>query len=79
MTVIFMITSNGNLSRHGYVDIKDKTKLSRHRALMRIIRSGQTPMELYRRLNSLMIQFNTRDPKLSKIYKSDRDWVKQKS
>lgn len=79
MTVVFMITTNSNLSHHGYVDVKSKTKLSRHRALMRIIRSGQTPMELYRRLNTLVMQFKNRDPKLSKIYKADRDWVKQKS
>jgi hypothetical protein len=78
MTVIFMISTNGNLSRHGYVDLKDKTKLARHRALMRIIRSGQSPMSLFRRLNALMILFKNRDPKLSKIYKVDRDWVKQK-
>ena len=73
-----MISTNGNLSRHGYVDLKDKTKLARHRALMRIIRSGQSPMSLFRRLNALMILFKNRDPKLSKIYKVDRDWVKQK-
>ena len=78
MTVIFMISTNGNLSRHGYVDLKDKTKLARHRALMRIIRSGQSPMSIFRRLNALMILFKNRDPKLSKIYKVDRDWVKQK-
>ena len=78
MTVIFMISTNGNLSRHGYVELKDKTKLARHRALMRIIRSGQSPMSLFRRLNALMILFKNRDPKLSKIYKVDRDWVKQK-
>lgn len=78
MAVIFMISTNGNLSRHGYVDLKDKTKLARHRALMRIIRSGQSPMSLFRRLNALMILFKNRDPKLSKIYKVDRDWVKQK-
>tara|TARA_B110000495_G_C22959258_1_gene562225 strand:- start:883 stop:1107 length:225 start_codon:yes stop_codon:yes gene_type:complete len=73
-----MISTNGNLSRHGYVDLKDKTKLARHRALMRIIRSGQSPMSIFRRLNALMILFKNRDPKLSKIYKVDRDWVKQK-
>lgn len=78
MAVIFMISTNGNLSRHGYVDLKDKTKLARHRALMRIIRSGQSPMSIFRRLNALMILFKNRDPKLSKIYKVDRDWVKQK-
>ena len=78
MTVIFMISTNGNLSRHGYVHLKHKTKLARHRALMRIIRSGQSPMSLFRRLNALMILFKNRDPKLSKIYKVDRDWVKQK-
>ena len=78
MTVVFMISTNGYLSRHGYVDVKRKTKLSRHRALMRVFRSGESPLRLFRRLNALMVLFKNKDPKLSKIFKGDRDWVKEK-
>ncbi len=78
MAVIFMISTNGYLSRHGYVDVKKKTKLSRHRALMRVFRSGESPLRLFRRLNALMVLFKNKDPKLSKIFKEDRDWIKEK-
>jgi hypothetical protein len=72
------ISSNGYLSRHGYVDVKSMTKLARHRALGRVIKNGEPPLGLFRRLNVLMILFKNKDPKLSKLFKSDRDWVKKK-
>lgn len=78
MVVIFMLSTNGYLSQHGYVDVKKKTKLSRHRALMRVFRSGESPLRLFRRLHALVILFKNKDPKLSKIFKEDRDWVKKK-
>lgn len=78
MAVVFMISSNGYLSRHGYVDVKEKTKLARHRALMRVIRSGEPPLGLFRRLNALMVLFKNKDKKLSRIFQEDRDWVKSK-
>lgn len=78
MAVVFMISSNGYLSRHGYVDVKEKTKLARHRALMRVIRSGEPPLGLFRRLNALMVLFKNKDKKLSRIFREDRDWVKSK-
>jgi hypothetical protein len=78
MAVIFMLSTNGYLSQHGYVGVKKKTKLSRHRALMRVFRSGESPLRLFRRLHALVILFKNKDPKLSKIFKEDRDWVKKK-
>ena len=78
MAVIFMLSTNGYLSQHGYVDGKKKTKLSRHRALMRVFRSGESPLRLFRRLHALVILFKNKDPKLSKIFKEDRNWVKKK-
>lgn len=78
MAVIFMLSTNGYLSQHGYVDVKKKTKLSRHRALMRVFRSGEPPLRLFRRLHALVILFKNKDLKLSKIFKEDRDWVKKK-
>lgn len=76
--VIIPIRSNGKLSEHGYEDVREKTELARHRALAKVIRAGEPPLGLFRRLNVLMILFKTKDPKLSKIFKKDRDWVKQK-
>jgi len=73
-----MLSTNGYLSQHGYVDVKKKTKLSRHRALMRVFRSGESPLRFFRRLHALVILFKNKDPKLSKIFKEDRDWVKKK-
>jgi hypothetical protein len=76
--VIIPLSNSGIMSDHGYSGVRDKSPLSRHRALARIIRSGEPPLGLFRRLNVLMILFKRTDPKLSKIFKSDRDWVKNK-
>jgi len=72
------ISNTGYLSKHGYVDVKDKPVLARHRALAKVIRTGEPPLGLFRRLNVLMILFKRKDPKLSKIFKKDRDWVREK-
>jgi len=66
------------MSAHGYSDVRDKSRLARHRALARVMRASESPLGLFRRLNVLMILFKRTDPKLSKIFKSDRDWVKEK-
>jgi hypothetical protein len=42
---------------------------------MRVLRAGEPPLGLYRRLNILMVLFKYKNPKLSKIFKSDRDWI----
>lgn len=72
------ISNSGYLSKQGYVDIKKKSELARRRALGKVIRAGEPPLGLFRRLNVLMILFRRKDPKLSKIFKNDRDWVKEK-
>jgi hypothetical protein len=77
-TVVIPLSNSGILSEHGYVDVKKKTNLARHRALMRVARAGEPPLSLFRRLNVLMILFKNKDPKLSKIFKEDRDWVREK-
>ena len=72
------IRSNSKLSIHGYSDVREKSPLARHRALSKVIKAGEPPLGLFRRLNVLMILFKKTDPKLSKIFKKDRDWVKEK-
>jgi hypothetical protein len=78
MVVRIPLSNSGILSAHGYEDVKEKSELTRHRALMRVVRAGEPPLGLFRRLNVLMILFKNKDPKLSKIFKKDRDWVKEK-
>jgi hypothetical protein len=72
------ISNSGILSEYGYEKVRDKSELARHRALARVIRSGEPPLGLFRRLNVLMILFKRKDPTLSTIFKADRDWVKEK-
>lgn len=76
--VIIPLSNAGIMSAHGYSDVREKSPLARHRALARVVRSGEPPLGLFRRLNVLMILFKRTDPKLSKIFKKDRDWVKDK-
>ena len=78
MVVRIPMRTNGYLSKQGYVGVKSMTKLARHRALSRVIKSGESPLGLFRRLNVLMILFKNKDPKLSKLFKNDRDWIKKK-
>ena len=70
MVVRIPLSNSGILSAHGYEGVREKSELARHRALMRVV--------LFRRLNVLMILFKRKDPKLSKIFKEDRDWVREK-
>jgi hypothetical protein len=76
--VVIPLSNSEILSNQGYKDVKDMTVLARHRALARVIRTGEPSLGLFRRLNVLMILFKKTNPKLSKIFKSDRDWVKEK-
>ena len=76
--VIIPLGNNTLLSDHGYKGVIDKSPLARHRALMRVIRDGEPWLGLFRKLNVLMILFKNKNPKLSKIFKEDRDWVRLK-
>ena len=76
--VIIPLGNNTLLSDHGYKGVIDKSPLARHRALMRVIRDGEPWLGLFRKLNVLMILFKNENPKLSKIFKQDRAWVRDK-
>ena len=78
MVVKIPISNSGIMSEHGYEGVRNKSVIARHRALARVIRSGEPPLGLFRRLNVLMILFKRKDPVLSSIFKLDRDWVKEK-
>ena len=66
----------GTLTQFGYE--ARKSKLARHRALMKAARSGEPPLSIFRKLNALMILTKRTQPRLSKIYMEDRDYVKEK-
>jgi len=71
--------SPGVLGEYGYKNVKNMTELARHRALLRVIRDGkEEPLSLFRRLNALMVLFKYKDPKLSVIFKKDRDYIRKK-
>jgi len=76
--VIIPLSNNSLLSDHGYKDVIHKTELARHRALLRVIRDGEPWLGLFRKLNVLMILFKNKNPKLAKIFKTDRDWIRDK-
>ena len=66
------------LSLHGYSDIKHKTELARHRALGRAMRSGESPMTIFRALILRSTYFKYSDPKLSRMFRADASWVRSK-
>jgi len=72
------LRQNVSLAVFGYKDVATKSKYARHRALSRAIKAGEPALGLFRRLNALMIFFKNSKPRLSKIFKSDRDWVRLK-
>ena len=69
MVVRIPLSNSGILSAHGYEDVKEKSKLARHRALMRVVRAGEPPLGLFRRLNVLMILFKNKIPNCLKFLK----------
>jgi len=78
MSVRIPLRQNVSLGVFGYSEVAKMTKYARHRALSRAVKAGEPPLGLFRRLNALMIFFKNSKPRLSKIFKSDRDWVKLK-
>ena len=76
--VVRIPVKKGVLRKFGYTDAKTMSPLARHRALLRVIRSGEPPLSLYRRLNVLMILFKYKDPRMSNIFKRDRDYIGKK-
>jgi len=71
------LRKDGYLSKQGYVGVRNKSTELRHAALAKVVAAGEPPLGLFRRLNVLMIFFRNRDPNLSQIFKTNRDWVKK--
>lgn len=64
------------LSKYGYDKVADKTDLSRHKILQKALNSGEKPLSLSRRLNALSTLTKNTNPKTSKIFKRDSEWIK---
>lgn len=66
----------GRLSKYGYDEIEGKSDLSRHKALKKAMQSGEKPLSVSRRLNALAIVTKNTNPKLSRTFKEDSEWIK---
>lgn len=63
------------LKKYGYHNVKDLSKVQRHTALKKALKKIK-PLSLMRRLNALAVLNKDQNPRLSKIFKSDSEWIK---
>lgn len=66
----------GRLSKYGYDDVEERSDLSRHTALKKAFQSGEKPLSVSRRLNALATLTKNTNPKLSRTFKEDSEWIK---
>jgi len=75
-----IISHPGTLSAYGYRDVRGKSELARHRALLRAVRGlvaekkitfREAALKVFRKLNAVMIL----NPSMSAIFRADRDWL----
>jgi hypothetical protein len=69
------VLQKGTLGQYGYHSKESKEK--RHTALKKAIIHIK-PLSVYRKLNVLYILNKNRNPKLSKLFKEDAEWLKNK-
>lgn len=82
--VVKIAVKKGGLLKYGYK--ASHTKLGRYRALNRAVRGTmrkgftrrQSIVKIMRRLNVLTIYFKNKNPKLSKLFRADMLWLRQK-
>lgn len=65
----------GDLEKFGYDDVKNLTKSQRQSALKKALKKIK-PLSLFRKINALYVLNENKDPKLAKIFKDDRDFIK---
>lgn len=66
----------GTLSEFGYSDVKNLTERQRHIALKKAAKDY--PLSVYRKLIAISTLNKNKDPKLSKLFRKDAEWVKSK-
>ena len=67
------VLQKGTLGQYGYHSVESKEK--RHAALKIAIKHIK-PLSVYRKLNVLSILNKNRNPKISKLFKDDAEWLK---
>lgn len=69
----------GRLGKYGYDDVAERSDLARHTALKAAVEAGEKPLSVSRRLNALATLTKNTNPKLSKKFKQDSEWIKRSS
>lgn len=67
--------NKGVLKKYGYNDVKNMSSKERHEALMKA-KKDINPLSLYRKLIVVSTMNEHTNPEISKIFKSDANWVK---
>lgn len=67
---------HGTLGKYGYVDIVHKSADTRHKALKKAV-SAYGWLSVFRKLNAVAVLTKTTNPRLSRTFHADRDWVKR--
>ncbi len=66
----------GDLSRFGYDDVISMSEGHRHLALAAAVRSYGS-LTVWRKLNAVFVYTKNTSPASSRIFKADRDWIKE--
>jgi hypothetical protein len=66
----------GDLSRFGYDDVTSMSEGRRHLALAAAVRSYGS-LTVWRKLNAVFVYTKNTSPASSRVFKADRDWVKE--
>jgi len=67
-----------DLKPFGYKHVQEMSESARHRALNKALKKIK-PLSLYRKLVALAMLNKNQDPKLSKIFKKDSQYIKTTS
>ena len=70
-----IILRKGNLGKHGYFDIQNRSDTHRQQSLKKAI-AEVGALTVFRKVNILYV-FAGKHPNLRKIYKKDKDWVQK--
>jgi hypothetical protein len=65
----------GLLIKFGYQNVTQLSLQERHEALKKAIRS-YGPLSVFRKLNAVYVYNRKTNPSHSRIFKTDRDWVR---
>jgi hypothetical protein len=85
--VIIPISSSGEMAEYGYYNVKSLTVKERHDAIERMIEKESKRLQISQeekirsiilRLNALAIVTKNRNPKVSKIFREDQQWLSRK-